>query len=234
MSSSRITRFSALFAGLLVLTASACRPDGAGALSETDLVAIVEDAVAGSTGGVELGIEDAADLAEALLDACNEPGDSTLTRSGTLGQLSYSYVLYWEYSLICSGLGIPQTFSVGFGGEGEYQTARMSSEDEISGSFLLTGLNPGADSLVYDGSFSRNGTQTTSGRRGTTYTTQLTLTSSNLTADKGTYEILSGTCSVFLSGSNGSESFTRNGTLTFLGNQQATLEWNGQTYPINW
>ncbi|MEO6149056.1 MAG: hypothetical protein ABIN95_13030, partial [Mucilaginibacter sp.] len=90
--------------------------------------------------------------------------------------------------------------------------------------------------LTMSQTYTRNGTQQSKVRKTRNFTTTTTITTSNLTVDKATRKILSGTASVKVEGTASTGgSFSRNGTITFLGDGKAQLEISGSSsYTIQW
>ncbi|MEZ4829934.1 MAG: hypothetical protein R3C61_27180 [Bacteroidia bacterium] len=235
MKTFRITPSYLMIALIATLTWS-CQEETLEIVSEEEAVEVIESAVVTSTEGMSSQVEDAAAMTEVYVNSiCGQSFDSTITKSLASGTRTYNYTYMWDGSLTCNGAGIPQSISFTYSSNGQYDTPRMSSADQASGSFVLSGLQPSSGNYVYNGSFGRSGSQTSKIRNQNSFTSQLTLTTTNLTVDKSSYEILSGTADVVLTGtaSNGT-GFSFTGQITFNGNQSATLIVNGTSYPISW
>ena len=149
--------------------------------------------------------------------------------------ITYSYA-YSSNRLLTCNVGVPSTFQFNFTGKNSYSAAYISSDDSAQGNFNVTGLNPGATQYVFNASYIRNGSETSKVRNQYTFTSNINIQSTDLTIDKSTQQIVSGTATVSISGaaSNG-KSFSYSGTITFSGGKQALLVLgNGNTYTITW
>jgi hypothetical protein len=112
----------------------------------------------------------------------------------------------------------------------------MSSDDSSSGGFVLTGLAPAAPAYVLNTTYTRDGSQVSKIARNYSFTSKLIIKSTNINVDKTSFKILSGTATVTVSGASSSgKSFNFNGTITFNGDNKATLVLNsGASYNIQW
>jgi hypothetical protein len=220
---------------LPALALFSCKSDGLEEISNEEAAEMVENAVVENTEGLTAQTIDMANIALALVSRCGESGDSVISRAGTRGGVTYSYVFGWDWSLTCSPLSVPQSFALSYAGGGTYATARMTSADSASGAFILTGLQPSSPDLSYSGTFTRNGTQTLTSRRKTTdVETVLNISTTNLTYNKASGEISGGTCTVALTTEVDGNLQSHTGSLVFNGGRTATLTLNGMTYNLSW
>ncbi|HEY9196297.1 MAG TPA: hypothetical protein VIM77_08525, partial [Mucilaginibacter sp.] len=141
----------------------------------------------------------------------------------------------WDYTLACAGV-IPSQLTFNFNGSGSYEGPRMSSNDQSTGGFILTNLQPTASTYLLSSTYQRTGTSTSKIARKYTFTSTLNITSSNIAVEKTSLKIVSGTAAIKITGTSSSgKSFTFNGTITFQGNNKATLILNsGASYAIEW
>lgn len=225
---------------LFSMTFVACREEGplTVTLSEEDVADIVEYAVSAETGGMVEQLETSAEMAESFVMSipCGQQKDSTLSFSNQTGsRFTYDYDVSWEWALACNAFSIPDSFELYFAANGNYETLRMTSEDESVYDFTLKGLKLSDPDLIYNGSLTRGGDQEAKVRNKNTFSSDLEISTDNLKISKSRQEITSGTATVNLDAtlSGGTkQSFT--GKLTFLGNQAATFEVNGMTFNLNW
>lgn len=169
------------------------------------------------------------------LDCGVEKDTAFSGQNATGAAVTYSYSYSSSRLLTCS-MSIPSTFQFNFSGKTNYSAAYIASSDSAAGQFSVTGLNAGAADYVFNTAYIRVGSQTSKVRNELTFTSTINIQSSNLTIDKSTQQIVSGTATVSIVGaaSNG-RSFNYSGNITFLGNKQATLVLgNGNSYSIIW
>lgn len=200
----------------------------------------IVSSVSSETGGMSATVSTTTELAASK-------GVFTTTPSINCGQLytasyaasasnsgySYNYNGSSQYQLTCSGY-LPSSFTFGHTMEGVYETPRMSSDDDATSSWTLTGLEPSVANTSFNGSYVRNGSQQSKVRNQRSFTSTITITASNITVNKSTYKITGGTASVSFSGTaSGGNTYTYTGSITFNGDGTATLTINGNTYTIN-
>jgi hypothetical protein len=143
------------------------------------------------------------------------------------------YQINWDYTLIC-GLDVPSAAELNATISGSYSTNRINSNDNSNASLNVTGIEFSASSLNFNGSLSRNGTQTISINSKTrNVTSNINIELTNVSVNKSSFAIESGTGSVVISGNNGDDSFSFSGSIEFNGNGNATLTINGNTYQIS-
>ena len=143
------------------------------------------------------------------------------------------YQINWDYTLIC-GLGVPNAAELNASTSGSYSTNRLNSTDNSNASLNVTGLEISASSLHFNGSLSRNGNQTISINSKTrNLSSDINIELTNVSVNKSSYEIESGSGSVVITGNNGNDSFSFSGEIVFHGDGNATLTMNGNTYQIS-
>jgi hypothetical protein len=234
---------AALFVTSLACYVSSCKKDAASTstattVTETDAVELTTDAVVPSSGGLSNQASSSVDIynkSKAKL-TCGVAKDSTFSLvSAASASLAYDYAFNWNYVLTCDGL-LPSQLTYNFTGTGSYAGPRMSSNDKSTGGFVMTGFGASTSQYLVSATYNRTGSTTSKILRQLTFTSDLTIKSSNIAVDKTTEEIVSGTATVTLTGtSSAGKTFSFAGTLTFLGNKKATLVLNsGVSYPIQW
>jgi hypothetical protein len=160
--------------------------------------------------------------------------DSSFTVTSVPGAyIYYSYSLAYDFGL--QTVGNSTIFYLDFSTSGNYETPRTSSNDNGSGSFDLDNCFNAETFYVLNGSASRYGTQVITILQQRTYTSTIEATFTDIEVDKMTYEILSGECSVKITGTTSSGfGFTVNGTLVFNGDGTITLTIGGSIYEIDY
>ena len=207
------------------------------AIVDDEVAAAVTQSVSASSGGVALQTQSTAQMASTTMLSCGSSSDTTIAgQSATAATITYNYLLKFSRSMVCSN-GIPNAFNVNFSGKTTYSTSNMSSADSSTAQFVVTGILPTASSYTLNESYIRKGTQQ-SGYRSTprSFSSTITIVSSNILVNKTTMKITGGTATVaFVGLTTSGTASTRGGTITFLGSGAATLVLdNGTTYPIAW
>ncbi|MCR9174152.1 MAG: hypothetical protein NXI10_16765 [bacterium] len=218
------------------LLTSCSKDEPAKEVTEEDAVELIEGSLQASTGGLD---ETVAKYSEDLVtefvpnDNCGESYDTTynFSYSGAISQADYT--MTWGYVLNCNGF-VPSTADLSAMASGTYSTNRMTSNDNTDASLTVSGLEPSNEELNFNGSLQREGNQTITINSNTReITSTITVTLTDVQVDKSSYEILSGTGTALVNASNGTDSFSFNGSIVFNGGGSATLTLNGNTYTIN-
>lgn len=165
---------------------------------------------------------------------CNTQYDSTLARSVNAGGFTGSYTVNWDYIINCNGFSIPQNMNMSMTTSGSSSTPRINSSSSSSISLTLTGLDFVSMQVVVNGTASFTGTQTSRVRNQNSFTSTLSFNLSNLTFDKVSKELLSGSATISMTGSvTDGDSYTFSGNVVFNGGGAATVTINGNTYSID-
>lgn len=209
------------------------------AVEEEEIVEAITQSVVPESEGIVMQVSEAYDLAITAANSnyCGITFDSSISKTNQSGAtVTYNYALGWEWMLQCEGNNIPNYLDVIFNLTGSYDAPRISSNDKAAGTFSISGLAPAATQYVYSQTYKREGTQQSKVRNKNSFSSTIEINTTNLTINKASGKIVSGTAAVSVSGaaSNGN-SFSYGGTLTFLGNNNASLVLNnGNTYSISW
>lgn len=208
-------------------------------LSEEEIVAVVEGAMLADTDGLAAKSEDAAYVADqyTVKDAlgggpCGQTQDSTISRNYSDPRITASYNATLTWILNCTTASIPQSLDFDWTAQGAYETTRMISDDHANGDLLLENIVTGVNYVV-NGTYTREGSQTSKVHAMNTFTSDLQVNLDDLNLDKGTHRIVSGTASFTLSG-NGTagRSFSYEGTLVFNGGS-VTITVDGHSHTID-
>ena len=236
------------FKGISVATAalafclifSSCNKDStttpSTTLSDDEVATAVTESVSDSSGGMVTQTQASATMASTSDLSCGESSDTTINGQNISGAIvTYNYNLQFSRSLVCNN-GIPSQFNFNFTGSSSYTAPLMSSNDNSNAQFVITGLQPTDANWVLNENYVRNGTQQSKVNLKRSFSSTITVTSSNVTVSKSTEKIISGTATVQFSGAiSGGAGVTRGATVVFLGNGQASLTLdNGNAYTIIW
>ena len=202
--------------------------DSQSAITEDDAADVVAASIGGSSSseglaaqlklGADLGSVPVAPDAPGSLDGITF--DTTIVRQAFGLGYSFRYTYYISYQF--SNLGNTLDFSYAM--KGVYDLPRMSSDDSANAALAFDHIVDSNPTLTVNGSYLRLGSQQFKVRDKLSITSQITISLTNVEVDKGTKLIQSGTAfvSIAAQASNGRR-FTSTGTITFDGNQQATL-----------
>jgi hypothetical protein len=206
-------------------------------LSDSEAASLVGASLAGGQSTYGLSAQ-AADAAALVADG--GPGkvvgyaapdfDTTVTRqwSGTWGNrtYSYNYTFNFSYEFTLGGL------TYGYAMHGIYDTPWMSSDDSAAAAWSLTGM-PGAP-FTLNGTYQRWGSQASKVLARNSFTSLITMTLTSVTIDRDTRQITGGTAAGVVQGeSTTGRAFSYTYTVTFLGNQAATVVINGVTFNVD-
>ena len=224
-----------LFTGSLFFT-SCSKVEDLIELSEKDASEIIESALQKSTGGFVDNLETfAQELAneislEAICDSLYLES-FTYDYQGSLTEASYASD--YTYQLTCNDLNIPQSGVFSSTTDTDYNTPRIESDDTASFDGDVSGLEISAPDMIFAGTYNRGGLQELSfaNQRQVNSTLEMDLT--GLTVNKETVNLTGGTGTVTLSGTTQDTAFSHSGSITFNGNDTATLILNGTTYVID-
>ncbi len=164
--------------------------------------------------------------------SCGVAFDSTLSKSSPTGSLiTYSYQLTYTYTLACTNK-IPSSLDLGITSTGTYSGPRISSTGSGAGSWAITEFTGTTYSL--NGSYSKTETVTQKTGAQKEFSNKLDLTYAGIAIDKSTKKLTGGTITYTMTGAiTGGASFNYSGTITFLGNESATITVGSATYTVD-
>ncbi len=206
-------------------------------ISEEDAVDVIEGALTMNTEGLVSEVENASEVAdkyaEKTLSPCGVTFDSTFSVAHNTAFIEASYTNILEWTVYCNDAEIPVSLDFGRESQGDYETTRMESLDASSSLWSLDNLILGTE-YVLNGDYSRSGSQTSKVRNENSLTSTVEMSLTNLSVDKGSRRIESGTADVTVSGqSSTGHSFTFEAEVIFQGNGSAIVVVNGNSYEID-
>ncbi len=200
------------------------------------------DIVASSTGSGSYGSSSSAsDASQKTYMASNYPTpclyslDTTYSKINPINTLgiTYNYNLHYKYQMYCSS-NVLTSMVFQLSTSGNLELPRLTASTSSTGTLTLTGLLPSATSYTANGSYIRNGSATSKVRNKTGYTYQLNFNLSNLSINKTSYLIQSGSGTVTITATTSTgKVYNFTGNLTYLTTTTASLVINGKTYVIN-
>ena len=215
--------------------------------TEAEAAEMVASALAGGTSGVTSDIETAAGLANEAVGtdsnlksastgdkslSCGESADTTMVTKGT-SVITYDYTKTYNYTLECDESGNPVKLDVSFSYNGEFDAPRLASNNSGSGDFEITSIEYTSDMYLINGTWQRSGgfESKIGNKANRQATVQFELV--DVAVEKEPKEIDNGTIHFTIEGGSGRGSFSYEGTITFTGNGEATIEISGSRYVTN-
>ncbi|MEM1320098.1 MAG: hypothetical protein AAGG75_07550 [Bacteroidota bacterium] len=205
-------------------------------LTEEETIEVVQQALGSSSYGMLMQAEEAAVMADEELSAsilpCGVRYDTTIVRANDPQAVrNYNYVINRSFELICN-FGVPQEIIVSKTSSGQYTAPRMSSDDSSTFNASISNLLFG-QAYIYNGSYTRQGTQTINIRAEKNFESDLTIQTTGLLINKATRKVVGGSSTFSLTGTNTEgQPFSYVGSITYNGNGSATLEINGNVYNL--
>ncbi len=237
----------------LVWLVTACQPTNdeqpqpEQTISEEEAAELVETAMGSNTEGMSAEAENAAAMAAGSYDSngnalvdCGETNDTTLSYNRNLpnGYVNYTNDIQW--TLECNQLNVPVQMQYVGDASGGFETYRSMGSFTALTAFDLSGIAPAQPEYVINGLYTFDGTVQGKGvgigssQLEGTYTLTLEITAENVTFDKDAFEITGGTATFVLTVSvDDGVPVTIEGSIEFLGNGDATVVINGETFDID-
>lgn len=199
-------------------------------------------ALAVSSAGLVLTVENSTSVTDLAVDestggriaACGYSKDSVFTKSNAPGSvITYTYSFEYSYSLSCS-VDEPSSLTAGMYSSGEFDGTRLASANTSTADLVVAALDDTQTTYSVNGVYSREGSFQSKVRNLNSGTNTVTFTVDEIRVDKTTKEILSGTADLTITGTvTGKGTFVFDATITFNGNNIATLVINGTSYSVN-
>ncbi len=203
-----------------------------------DAASIVQYDISQQSGGLNTLVGDLSSLAYTRNNAsyCGKTKDSTFTKksSGTFPNVSYSFTQVLSYTLNCNTAKIPANLTYKTTSNGQYSVPVTSSVDSGTGDFVVSGLEPSSSNYVFNGTYTRKGSQTVNVSTQKKLTSDLALSAVSIQVNKSTLKIQAGgTATLTISGqSNTGKAFSFTGTVKFNGDGTITITINGKSTTV--
>jgi hypothetical protein len=220
----------------VVLLMSSCKKENTSSnvITEDEAAEVISLSVSGSTEGLATQTAEIAARADTYGSVCGYSKDSTIVSINTSGTYTWNYTFNWQWSVLCTG-GVPNSMNANYSMKGVYDAPRMSSSDSAIANLAVTNLITGSQ-YTFNGTYTRDGSQISKIRNRNSFTSKAILGLTNVKVNKTTGKIDAGTATVSIVGATtGGSSFSYAGTVTFMGNQSATITLNsGAVYNVSW
>lgn len=199
-------------------------------------------ALAVSSAGLVLTVENSTSVTDVAVDestggriaACGYSKDSVFTKSNAAGAVvTYTYSFEYNYSLSCSA-DEPLKMTAAMSSSGEFEGTRLASENTSAADLVVEALDKTLTTYSVNGGYSREGSFQSKVRNLNSGTSTVSFTIDDISVDKTTKEILSGSAALTITGTvTGKGTFAFDATITFNGDNNATLLINGTSYSVN-
>ncbi len=222
-------------------------PEATLTISSEETAEIVGASLAGDAKGLTATLEESAQDAQELtretvgngrtdgITSCGLDSTATFTVTNPLDLgLNFDYALSYTYVLTCNQFNIPTEMDFSFTQSGEVDAPRYRSNTNGNGNWNLSGLEIAATEYALNGTYSSAGSHESLIRNRSTFDFDLDMTLSDLTLNKGNYQITGGSADFSMSGTNISdESFSVTGSIVYLGDGIVSITVNEDTYRID-
>lgn len=224
----------------LLLAAGACNktnsPGSTSDVTTDDAAVMMSSSLASSSGGVASASLDVVVNAQLTFDAkpgCGGTKTYSFSRQNPQGATTtYSYSFNYTYTLNCVS-NVPDNVSSSATSQGTFSGPNLSTQDSGTSTLKVAGLAPTATSYAVSGEYKRAGSFTNKTGSMATGNSAVDINLTNLTIPKTGGAVTSGNATFTLTGTSAKGAFSFNGTITFVGNNQANLVINGTAYVVN-
>jgi len=228
----------------MFVIAVACQDDDgpANSITSEEAAVIISSSLAANTSGLSFISNKAANVTEDLLEdnaggrvaACGLSQNLDLSGESPEGAtVMYSYDFSYKFKLNCNTESEPSDVSINLSYSGEFDAPKISADHSGIAELVVTGLEPASQEFLLSGLFKRAGSfENKEAVKSSTSSVEITLT--DITIDKQTHQIVSGTGTFLLTGDVPSKgAFNYTGSITFLGEDSAELNVNGDKFTAN-
>lgn len=221
-----------LSAIVLSVVSSSCSKDDSGddlviyKIPSPVVAQYLAQAFSNATSGVNWHLENISGIA--VSGAASFDSTYTLLKTDSSSAINFHYEVVSSYR---KGTTNPLVDTYEYTASGSYNSSAIYSADQHQVNWGISNLDQ--SQVTFTGTGGIGGTQHSYGENAN-FTSHVSYTFHDLLTDQLTSKALSGTASITVSGMGpGGVNFAYTGTLTFLGNRQATLVFDGTTYQVN-
>jgi hypothetical protein len=223
---------------LLVLAACKKSDDSSTNVTIAEAADMIATSLSTNSGGLIVATGDITVNAQSVFDTnigCGVSKSYAAAHTSVAGATpAYSNLFNYTYTLNCNTSNVPDNVTGSATDKGTFEGPRMLATNASTATFKVAGLTPGATVYVFNGEYKRVGTFTSKVESKNSSTTTVDIVVTNLTINKSTKVVTSGTATVTIVGStskNASINFT--GALTFTGDGKASVTLNGTGYIVD-
>lgn len=240
--------FLCVAAGISVF-APACKKDdkesSSPAVSQAEVATAVSSAV--TNGGIVAQTEQAALTANGYLNArkaakatgddCGYTNTDEIKFASEPNSVPYFSIDYtYSVVLTCATDQTYKSFDFAFAGKTVMTTEKLSIADTSAAKFSVTGLDDASKSLVFNQAFDNRAGLISKDASVQSFYSVIKYTATNVTVDKTTLQIVSGSAAVKITGTNAAgKSFSYEGTITYKGSRKAVFTiTGGSSFDLQW
>lgn len=239
--------FVCLAAGISLVAPSCKKDDDAepkAGVTEAQAVTVVSDAMINSNSGLVTQVNLAAMIASGmsterkgarLSELCGLSMADSTSGSANTNTTSFSYKMSWNYELNCVQ-EVPQYLALAFTSKVNLSNEKMTAADNSAASFKVSGLADTDSIFIFNQKYDRTGEIVSKTDEMPSFSSVIAYTATDVKVSKATHRIISGTAALTISGRDSKgNSYKYAGTITFKGNQKATLlVGGGSSYELTW
>jgi hypothetical protein len=165
---------------------------------------------------------------------CGFTNDTTVTKSFAGSDFSWSRTANWSWIVNCDSNNAYNNVVFTESGTSSFEGPRIEWTATHGGSFTVSNLAVSEANFIVNGSMTRNAVGTVSSRRRSgNYSSTIVHNWTNISVNKDSRSIVSGTGSVNYNGTIEGNTISRTGTLVYNGDGTATLTMdNGNIFTI--
>jgi hypothetical protein len=165
---------------------------------------------------------------------CGYAAENSVSLSGTIGQIAYSFAYDYEVALQCNSSEEPQKFTSEFSYEGSFDGPRLSTDHSGSGSLVITGLEEASANYTINGSYDRTGSFESKIENQSSGSYTVDVDADDVTINKSSKVITGGSADASISGvASGKGNYSFDSHIVFKGDGTATIKVSGDTYVMN-
>jgi len=232
---------------LSIMTAFvACKDEEAeapNAISSQEAAVVVGSSFASNSSGISSVSKESANKSEDILEE-NSGGriatcgvSQSLDLSGASpvgGTITWSYDFSYNFRLNCNAEELPDNITVGLSYSGAFDSPKLKFEHSGLSDLALTGLKASEANFLLDGSYKRSGSFEIKEGEQKAGNSSIDITITNVSIDKVTHKIKSGSSTFLLTGSvSGKGNFRYEGTVEFKGNDTADIKIKSEVFLLN-
>ena len=186
---------------LFAFVSTSCAKEETIEMTDEEAVEIIETSLQKNSGGMVESIEAYTEkiVTDTVKTLCAILYQDNFNFDFDIGTVVAAYTVDWSYEFAYNNLKLPISAQFDLVAQGTYQSNRINSADNMSGNLEVTGLALGNTDLVFDGNYSRTGTQyitTNLNSRSLNSTVSIAVNAINIS--KSSYQIVSGSAEVIL------------------------------------
>ncbi len=166
---------------------------------------------------------------------CGEEIAEAFNRKNAENQvIEFNYEFEYFYAFSCNQIMIPTDVNFTMTQSGDVDAPRFSSSNSSEGGWSISGLEIASNEYNLGGSYERAGLHTSKIRDQNSFDFDMSILFTDVIMNKGTYAISSGTGTFSIAGTDINDtSYSFDGSIEFLGNQELRVTINEDSYIIN-